>query len=74
MVKFTCDPRTVTSNADNKLLHCLVNGLVDKDIGNLVMVKVDILDFETTIKFIWAKEAEKKCDDYMDSGMLMLGR
>ena len=54
-VKCSCDPSTVVSYADKELLHCLINGLADRDIRNQVMGKVEIMDLESTVKFIEAK-------------------
>ena len=58
-VQCSCEPRTVVAYADRELLHCLVNGLSDKDIRNQVMGKVEVMDLENTVRFIEAKEAGK---------------
>ena len=65
-VKCSCEQSTVVSYADKELLHCLVNGLSDRDIRNQVMGKVEIMDLESTIKFIEAKESGKKAGLYLD--------
>ena len=67
-VKCSCDPNTVVSYSDKEILHCLVNGLADKDIRNQVMGKVEVMDLEMTVKFVEAKEAGRKAGDYLDGG------
>ena len=52
--------------ADKELLHCLINGLADGDVRNQVMGKVEIMDLESTVKLIEAKEAGKKASVYLD--------
>ena len=63
-VQCFCEPRTVVAYADRELLHCLVNGLSDKDIRNQVMGKVEVM--ENTVNFNEAKEAGYKTGDYLD--------
>ena len=65
-VRCSCAPSTVVSYADKELLHCLINGLADRDIRNQVMGKVEIMDLESTVKFIEAKEAGTKAGVYLD--------
>ena len=67
-VKCSCDPSTVVSYSDKEILHCLVNGLADKDIRNQVMGKVEVMNLEMTVKFVEAKEAGRKAGDYLDGG------
>ena len=73
-VRCSCDPSTAVSYSDKELLHCMVNGLSDKDIRNQVMGKVEVMDLETTIKFVEAKEAGKKAGDYLDNGDLNVNK
>jgi len=57
-VNCSCDPSTVVSYSDRELLHCLVNGLSDKDIRNQVMGRVEVMNLETMVKFVETSETD----------------
>ena len=54
-VSCTCPTTSTVSYADQEILHCLVKGLADEDIRRQVLGVVEVMDLDTTVKFIEAK-------------------
>ena len=63
----TCPTSSTVSYADQEILHCLVKGLADEDIRRQVLGVVDVMDLDTTVKFIEAKEFGRKAGAFLDS-------
>ena len=66
-VSCTCPTASTVSYADQEILHCLVKGLADEDIRRQVLGVVDVMDLDTTVKFIEAKESGRKAGAFLDS-------
>ena len=66
-VSCTCPTVSTVSYADQKILHCLVKGLADEDIRRQVLGVVEVMDLDTTVKFIEAKEYGRKAGAFLDS-------
>ena len=67
-VMCTCDPSTSVSYADKEILHCLLNGLADKDIRKQVLGKLEVMSLDDTVKFIEAKESGRQAGAFLDGG------
>ena len=66
-VSCTCQTPSTVSYADQEILHCLVKGLADEDIRRQVLGVVEVMDLDTTVKFIEAKESGRKAGAFLDS-------
>ena len=67
-VMCTCDPSTSVSYADKEILHCLLNGLADKEIRKQVLGKLEVMSLDDTVKFIEAKESGRQAGAFLDGG------
>ena len=66
-VSCTCPTPSTVSYADQEILHCLVKGVADEDIRRQVLGVVEVMDLDTTVKFIEAKESGRKAGAFLDS-------
>ena len=73
-VSCTCQTSSTVSYADQEILHCLVKGLADEDIRRQVLGVVDVMDLDTTVKFIEAKESGRKAGAFLDSSEVGLNK
>ena len=66
----TCPTPSTVSYADQEILHCLVKGVAEEDICRQVLDVVDVMDLDTTVKFIEVKESGRKAGAVIFSSSL----